>query len=222
VNKPRRFIHCKDLPEAIDGPLATEINTYRRMVGPLLGDRQDNRWVLIKGQEIIGIWDTREEALAVAAERFPQQPALIRQILEWEFFPPLPDATTGAPEQPAHRDEALRPPQGGGVSCVCGRMYVSEGKRTIHWTELPEDTSGGPIATESNFYRRAVGRLLAEGHENRWALIKGEEIIGIWDTREEAFAVASERYLLQPVLVQQILENEPVLRLPYRWRRWLK
>jgi hypothetical protein len=43
---------------------------------------------------------------------------------------------------------------------------------TIHYTELPEDTSEGPIAREWNFYRREVGRLLAEGHEGRWVLIK--------------------------------------------------
>jgi hypothetical protein len=35
---------------------------------------------------------------------------------------------------------------------------------TIHFTELPVDTSDGPITRESNLYRREVGRLLAEGH----------------------------------------------------------
>jgi hypothetical protein len=92
--------------------------------------------------------------------------------------------------------------------------------RTIHWTELPEDT--GPMASESNCYRREVGRLLAEGQEGRWILIKGQEIIGIWATREEAFAEASQRYLRQQVLVKQILEWEPLLRLPFRWYLWQK
>jgi hypothetical protein len=95
---------------------------------------------------------------------------------------------------------------------------VSERKTRIHWTELPEDT--GPLAKESNCYRREVGRLLAEGHEGRWLLIKGEEIIGIWDTREEASAAADERFLLQQVLVKQILEWEPLIRLPLRWYIW--
>jgi hypothetical protein len=89
--------------------------------------------------------------------------------------------------------------------------------RIMHWTELKEDTSGGPLATEANFYRREIGRLLAEGYDNRWLIIKGEEIIGIWDTREEAFAAATERFFRQPVLVKQILEWEPLIRLPYRW-----
>src|SRR5262249_24960502 len=93
-------------------------------------------------------------------------------------------------------------------------------RRTIHWTELPEDTSGGPLAAEANFYRREVGRLLAEGHEGKWVLIKGEAIIGIWDTREEAFAAASNRFFRQAVLVKQIIEREPLLRLSLRWHLW--
>ena len=83
---------------------------------------------------------------------------------------------------------------------------------TIHWTDLPEDASGGPLATEWNVYRKQVGRLLAEGHEGRWVLIKGEEIIGIWDTENEADQVRLQRFLMQPVLFQQIREREPILR----------
>ncbi|QJW95589.1 hypothetical protein [Frigoriglobus tundricola] len=39
---------------------------------------------------------------------------------------------------------------------------MSERKPSIHWTELPEDTSGSPNAADSNFYCSVVGRLLAE------------------------------------------------------------
>jgi hypothetical protein len=87
----------------------------------------------------------------------------------------------------------------------------------MHWTEIAEDTSGGPLATEWNFYRREVGRLLIQGNDNRWAVITGEQIVGVWDVREAAFAVAAERFPGQPVLVKQILEWEPLIRLPYRW-----
>ena len=58
---------------------------------------------------------------------------------------------------------------------------------TIHYTELPPMPLDEPQGVECEFYRREVGRLLAEGHEGRWVFIKGEEIIGIYDTREEAF-----------------------------------
>jgi hypothetical protein len=90
---------------------------------------------------------------------------------------------------------------------------MSERRRAIHWTELTKDTDG-PLMTEWNFYLREIGRLLAEGQENRWLLIKGENIVGIWDTRDEAFAVASERFFRQAVLVKQIVEWEPLIKLP--------
>ena len=35
---------------------------------------------------------------------------------------------------------------------------MSERKNAIHWTELEEDTSGRALATESNVYRREIGR----------------------------------------------------------------
>ncbi len=85
---------------------------------------------------------------------------------------------------------------------------------TIHYTELAEDTSTSPIAAEWNFYRREAGRLLAEGHEGRWVLIKDEKIIGIWDTEQAAYDVALKDYLMQPVFIHQVLTREPVLRGP--------
>ena len=94
---------------------------------------------------------------------------------------------------------------------------LPEGPRTIHYTELPEDTSDSPIAGEWNFYRREVGRLLAEGHENRWVLIKGAEIIGIWDTEEDARAVALSKYLMQPCLIHQVRSREPIVRMSRRF-----
>jgi hypothetical protein len=90
---------------------------------------------------------------------------------------------------------------------------------TISYTELPEAKPDSPLYLEWNFYRREVGRLLAEGHEGRFVLIKGEEIIGIWDADEEARAVALQKYLMQPCLIQQIRSREPLLRGPTRlWR----
>lgn len=94
---------------------------------------------------------------------------------------------------------------------------MNEHKSVIHWTELPEETEPGGNAVEWNFYRREVGRLLVEGHDNRWVLVKGEHVVGIWDTQAEALADARTRFLSQPVLVKQILEWEPLVRVPHRW-----
>lgn len=91
---------------------------------------------------------------------------------------------------------------------------------TVHYTELPDGSPDSPIAGEWNLYRREVGRLLAEGHENKWALIKGDEIVGIWDTEKEARAVALRKYLMKPCLIHQVRSREPVLRGPTRLWLW--
>lgn len=86
---------------------------------------------------------------------------------------------------------------------------------TIHYTELPPSEPGSALAEEWETYRREVGRLLAEGHEGRHVLIKGREIMGIWDTLKEAFAAADQRFPLQPFLVHQIQERERILRIGF-------
>jgi hypothetical protein len=88
---------------------------------------------------------------------------------------------------------------------------------TIPYTELPAPQPDSPISLEWNFYRREVGRLLAEGQEGKFILIKGEDIIGIWDTRAEAKAVALQKYLMQPCLIHQIRSREPVVRMSLRF-----
>jgi hypothetical protein len=92
---------------------------------------------------------------------------------------------------------------------------------TIPCTELPAAEPNSQLYQEWEFYRREVGRLLAEGQEGRFILIKGEDIIGIWDTAEDAEAVAHHRYFMQPCLIKQVLSREPLLRLSSRAQRWL-
>jgi hypothetical protein len=74
----------------------------------------------------------------------------------------------------------------------------------IHYTELPPSQRGQPGDPEWETYRREVGRLLAEGNEGKYILIKEETIIGIYDTRDEAMDEGRRRYLLSGYLVHQI------------------
>jgi hypothetical protein len=99
---------------------------------------------------------------------------------------------------------------------ACGQPLPPAERPTIHHTALPEARPGDALYREWNTYRREVGRLLAEGHEGKFVLIKGEEIVGIWDSLGEANDVALRRYLLQPVLIHQVLVWEPLLRGPLR------
>lgn len=88
-------------------------------------------------------------------------------------------------------------------------------KSTIPFTQLPDVPAGSPLATEWHHYRRVVGQLLADGQEGKWLLIKNDAIVGIWDSEAEADAVRQDRFLMQPVLMKQILADEPILRIGY-------
>jgi hypothetical protein len=86
---------------------------------------------------------------------------------------------------------------------------------TIHYTQLPDPEPGSQLYEECHVYKREVGRLLAEGHEGRWILIKGPDIIGLYETRGEAREEAIRRYGMAASMTKQILTNEPL----YRVRR---
>jgi hypothetical protein len=96
----------------------------------------------------------------------------------------------------------------------------SQTARTIPWTELPPANPDSPLAAEWEAYRREVGRLLAEGQEGKFALIKGDEIVGIYDTWDEARRTGLEKYLREPHTVRPILSQEPVIRGPLSFRLW--
>lgn len=85
--------------------------------------------------------------------------------------------------------------------------------RGIHYTELREAKHGEPLAEEWNTYCREVGRLLAEGQEGRHVFIKGEKIIGIFATPDEAMEAGLKNDLLPPFFVHPIRTEEPYLRI---------
>jgi hypothetical protein len=83
---------------------------------------------------------------------------------------------------------------------------------TIPYTELPAPGPDDPLAQEWNTYRREAAHLLAAGHEGRHVLIKGEQIIGIWDKHEEALAAGYRQFLGESFLVHHIQQRERLVR----------
>lgn len=79
---PRLFDWSQFDPSMIlrDGAdrLADELITYRDRLPELHKD--EGRFVLIRGREVIGIYDSRDEALQEAAARFGDVPVLVKQI----------------------------------------------------------------------------------------------------------------------------------------------
>ncbi len=53
-------------------------------------------------------------------------------------------------------------------------------------------------------YRRELDRLLREGEVGRFALIHGDELVSVWDTRRDAVQAGHDKFDRDRFLVQQI------------------
>jgi hypothetical protein len=62
--------------------LEREIETYRHKLPELLANK--GKFVVIHGEEVIGIFDGLEDALTAGYERFLDEPFLVREIREEE------------------------------------------------------------------------------------------------------------------------------------------
>jgi hypothetical protein len=61
---------------------------------------------------------------------------------------------------------------------------------------------------ETAAFRRELPWLLEQGERGRFALVFGDEVISVWDTRRDAVQAGGERFGLVPLLVQEIQPEE--------------
>ena len=90
-----------------------------------------------------------------------------------------------------------------------------------YYAELQPCRPDEPLAEAWETYRRGVGRLLAEGRAGKFVLIHGSDVVGFWDTFADTQSEGARRFPGQPVLVYEVLEYHPVIRLG-RAGAWLK
>ncbi len=82
------------------------------------------------------------------------------------------------------------------------RMFDPSTVRGTHAAELAEQ-----LVT----YRDHLDELLR--HKGKYVIIRGREIIGIYDDEQEALLEAATRFGVEPVLVKQIVAKEPTITL---------
>jgi hypothetical protein len=90
---------------------------------------------------------------------------------------------------------------------------VTKEQPTIHYTELTDLAPDSPLYREWKAYRRELPRLLVERQEGRFALFRGDDLIGIFATLDEGVRRGRQAYGFQPFLVQPIRERQPLLRI---------
>lgn len=69
------------------------------------------------------------------------------------------------------------------------------------------------LERELKFYEEHRGELLA-GHPGRFALVKGDELVGAFPTLHDAYEHGIERFGNVPILIREILPADPPHRIP--------
>ena len=69
------------------------------------------------------------------------------------------------------------------------------------------------LKEELAFYEEQKPGLL-KNHTGQWALIKAHELVGVFPTRDEAYAEGVKRFSREPFLIKQIVEKDPVENVP--------
>lgn len=67
------------------------------------------------------------------------------------------------------------------------------------------------LERELGTFHRELPRLLGEGHEGKFVLIHGDQVAGIWPSREAALQEGYDRFGIEPFLAKAIVEHETPL-----------
>jgi hypothetical protein len=81
--------------------------------------------------------------------------------------------------------------------------------------ELPDLPADDPLAREWKAFKHEVVRLLAEGYEGRFALVKCDAVHSLWDTRADAMQAGWLLFGQTTFLVQEIEATVRPLRSGY-------
>jgi hypothetical protein len=81
------------------------------------------------------------------------------------------------------------------------------------WTQhrppfAPASPKTAGLAREWETYRQELSTMLAQGLEGQFVLLKGDQIIGYFDSWEAASTAGLRLFLLQPFLVRPISRRE--------------
>ncbi len=78
---------------------------------------------------------------------------------------------------------------------------------------LCRDKNPETLETELAHFKRLLKQLL-ETAEGKFALVKGEKLIGVFDTDQDAYRRGVKLFAEQPFLVRQIRRREPTCECP--------
>src|SRR5205809_1077338 len=74
----------------------------------------------------------------------------------------------------------------------------------IRIDEVPDIPEAEPFAEEWKTFKREVFRLVNDGEIGKFAVLKGEQLVGVWDTLSDAELAGRRQFGDAPFLVQEI------------------
>ena len=80
-------------------------------------------------------------------------------------------------------------------------------------TECRETTGLEALRDELSFFESMKAQWLT-AHEGKFVLIKGQELMGVFESQEQAYSVGLERLGNIPFLIKQVVKEEPVQTIP--------
>ncbi len=92
--------------------------------------------------------------------------------------------------------------------------FQSVPRKVAHYTQVLDPRPDDPCFREWWTWKAEMPRLLKDGYEGKFIVIKGSKILGPYETLDEARDAAHAAYPLQSFVMMQILEYEPVLNVP--------
>jgi hypothetical protein len=70
--------------------------------------------------------------------------------------------------------------------------------------QIPDPSPGEPFADEWKTFKREIYRLICAGNKGRYALVKGDQVVSVWDTLTDATQAGQERFGNEAFFVQEI------------------
>ena len=74
-------------------------------------------------------------------------------------------------------------------------------------------TEEKPVQKEYQYYLKIKASLLAQ-HKDKFALIKNDELVGTYDTDQDAYKVGLEKFGNVPILIIRVQQDEEKVWIP--------
>jgi hypothetical protein len=71
-----------------------------------------------------------------------------------------------------------------------------------------------PLEQELKYFNTIRNDLIAKNHQGKFALVKGDRLVGTFDQPEMAYAEGVKQFGTEPFLVKEILQDEPIETVP--------